>query len=943
MKRCIFLLSVFFIGLIFAVIHKPTVETDILKSVVTQENKLLFDVNRHINSDIIVMFKDESKEKFLNDLTQKHLGQVVSEDFSEYQNIIKTHPKSFLTDDTRNLLQNQNYSELQAKSMRLLYQPLNIPLVAIDKDPYLFVTDYFSNNFSIPDYQTLKIRTTNPKQVIKTAEKYDTYLAGAPVHSYKTAQKSAKQINIFCILATVFVIFMCKYIFGSYRVFAPVILSILFGFGCGYIAVVSVFTQIHILTFVFATTLIGIGVDYSFHYYAAQVKDKLFYKNLTSSMLTTITAFAFLMIPDIPLLRQISVYTIAGLIGVYLFVICISPLFKINPDVRNDIPYIKINKKWFVICITVILLLGAINLKTDDNIKNLYTPDRSLKMAESIYQQSANPKNREISFVITQNEDFVCNYLKQNHIDYVSETKFVPSTAVQKENITLVNNLYKNNDYPDFITKEQRMNLINNYNDIFEYSIPAFRLNNNQKIIMAYDLNLENIPQAEIINVQKDISDLLKNCRKQIEPLIPMLFAGMFLLLFVLYGKKAFNIILPPLIGVCTAISIGQLLGYGINIFSILTVFLIIGFTVDYSIFKASENRDITNVAIFAACISTMFSFILLSFASFKLISTFGVLLWVGILCSYISVCAIFGYKDSKQNWYDVKERSAGVKRLQLSYFIYGHFGRKPLEWIAWWVSLFTYFTSQNLRKSSNKYFEVLYNYTKNPLYKPSFKNCFKRVYSYAISLVDKMEIYANTAHFKFKINNPELEQDLNTGGLFFIFTHVGNIEAMRAFVQNKNHRKVSIFMQQSHCEIFNNFINSLNDNKDVTVFPIEDIGIETVMELKERLNNGEIVFMAGDRLAASGTNKTYGASFLGQKIELPLGTLKFALMLETPIYFISCLKSAEKFIVASEKYSCTDNKNANLLKLENEFVNFFERMTLLVPYQFYHFYDFFD
>ena len=45
--------------------------------------------------------------------------------------------------------------------------------------------------------------------------------------------------------------------------------------------------------------------------------------------------------------------------------------------------------------------------------------------------------------MIRLNEDFVCNYLKQNHIDYVSETKFVPSTAVQKENITLVNNLYK--------------------------------------------------------------------------------------------------------------------------------------------------------------------------------------------------------------------------------------------------------------------------------------------------------------------------------------------------------------------------------------------------------------------------------------------------------------------------------------------------------------------
>ena len=93
--RSVFLLLIFLVGVVFSLIHRPFVETDILKSVVKQENQLLLDINEHTNSDVIVMFKDESKDEFLNVVKTQRLGEIVSQDDTEYQKIIQSHPKSF--------------------------------------------------------------------------------------------------------------------------------------------------------------------------------------------------------------------------------------------------------------------------------------------------------------------------------------------------------------------------------------------------------------------------------------------------------------------------------------------------------------------------------------------------------------------------------------------------------------------------------------------------------------------------------------------------------------------------------------------------------------------------------------------------------------------------------------------------------------------------------
>lgn len=670
MKKAITLILIFFVGLIYVLINKPSFETDILKSIIKEDaqTKVLIDLNKKVNSDISVIFESDDsvelkqeQEKFCKEIVNKKAGDIILTDESSYLSKLNHNPKIFLTYKTRELLKQGKYSDIQNNSLMLLYNPMGIPIVSIEKDPYLFVTDFiqtnFNNSFYMNDkfYSITKVKTQDVGKIISIAKNYNTYLSGTPIHSYKTAKLSSIQINIFCILAVLFVIFLCSYMFSSYKIFFAIMMSILFGFGCGYIGTSLIFNQIHILTMVFATTLIGIGIDYSLHYYSHKTHDKIFYKNLTSSMLTTVIAFALLLIPNINLLNQISVYTIFGLIGVYLFVLFVFPVLPFESgNIKEDYPQIKINKKAFYIITLGLIIIGFSQLKFDDSIKNLYTPNKSLAKAEKINQQLVNPENKDVCFIIVPNqekEEIITDILNKNNVNYISGTKFVPTIERQKENINLVNNLYKNNldKYATFLTKEQISNIKQEKSNIvndFDYS--SFKLDDSRYFILAYDLDksiLGNINDIQIVNIQKDVSENLYKCRKNIEPVIPILFLSLILFLSILYGKKSLKIIIPPILGVLISIAITQIFKIPVNVFTILTGFLIIGFTIDYSIFKSSGGKN-SNIAVLSACASTVFSFFLLIFAGFKLISTLGLMLSVGIIASYISSCVLFDDTD---------------------------------------------------------------------------------------------------------------------------------------------------------------------------------------------------------------------------------------------------------------------------------------------------------
>ena len=299
--------------------------------------------------------------------------------------------------------------------------------------------------------------------------------------------------------------------------------------------------------------------------------------------------------------------------------------------------------------------------------------------------------------------------------------------------------------------------------------------------------------------------------------------------------------------------------------------------------------------------------------------------------------------------WFQIKERSAGKKRLLLSWYIYKLLGKRLVKVIAFCVAFLTFITNKDLRSYTNKYFKILKDYTKDEQYKPSFKNGFKNVLSYAYSLIDKMEVFANRydskkISFAINQNKEELFNDLSKGtGIFFICNHIGNVEVLRTLFYSSEisiKPNLSIFLQKKQCEIFNNFINSISkDFGKIKVYPIEEIDLTTAFEIEDNLKAGEMVFMAGDRMPVNDTQKHLKVSLLNQNVLIPQGAFKFAKALDTTVYFISCLENNNKYDIYLQK--ATDCKD--ITKTQKEFADFTNKMICLAPYQFYNFYDFFE
>ena len=292
--------------------------------------------------------------------------------------------------------------------------------------------------------------------------------------------------------------------------------------------------------------------------------------------------------------------------------------------------------------------------------------------------------------------------------------------------------------------------------------------------------------------------------------------------------------------------------------------------------------------------------------------------------------------------WFQIKEKAAGKKRLLLSWYLYKIFGKNILYFIANCVSFITFITTPQIRFYSKKYLNIVFEHVG---IKSSLINQFKLVNAYAISLVDKFLVYCgdfnkNNLIFDNEQDKTELLKDINQKkGVFFICNHIGNIEVFQAYLNNAKNLgiNINVFMSRAQSKVFNDFLNSVNSDLQIRLFPIDEIGLNTGIELEEELKKGGLVFIAGDRLAENNDKKYISSELFSHKINLPKGTFKLAKLMNVPTYFISAIKVKNKYRIVLKKQNELDEKNSI-----PAYTEFLEKSIKINPFQFFNFYDFF-
>ena len=686
-------LRIFFITILTAIFlilllrNFGGIETNLAKSILPEnivKNSRIIDVADMQSKSVKVIFEsddenslEELKQNFVDEVNKKNFLPA-NLDFLRLLDWYSNSPVNFISPQTRALLLEKNYNAVYEQSLARLYNPAGIPLVEVSKDPFLLLTDFLlSNNLGSKNYyidgkyydsEIFKLNAAQDMQspaianLIKLKNKYsdgknNIYLAGTPVHTYQTSISSSVSINIICFLITVLIIFLTYYYFRSFKILLPIALSIAFGFLAGFAISKTIFNTFHIITFLFGTTLIGIGIDYSYHYIFSENFDKSFVKDLTLSLLSTMMAFSLLYFLKIDILNQIATFTNAGLAAIYIFILTIYPCIKFPKSVRFfKFQFNKKIKISVIIFVIFSIITGLLKVNFDDSLTSLYTPAKNLLKAEKLFNKISNQEGvkgvilavkGESLQKILENEESVTSLLDKKGINYLCISKFIPSIKRQEENETLTKLLYENNlkDYKGILSDKQINLLINEVYKPQGIEIEDFSffkdllLNNNTSIIISFsDFIPEVNKNIEIVDFQGTVSKYLREYRIGFLKILPVIYLLLYFILVLSYGyKQALKMFLPLLISSVFVIAFVSLMGIDLNLFNLLGLLLALGFTVDYSIF-GRKNLVKNETAIFLACITTALSFLLLSFTTFKLISTLALTTSLGVIFNYILI-----------------------------------------------------------------------------------------------------------------------------------------------------------------------------------------------------------------------------------------------------------------------------------------------------------------
>ncbi|MBB2888188.1 MULTISPECIES: MMPL family transporter [Pseudomonas] len=142
--------------------------------------------------------------------------------------------------------------------------------------------------------------------------------------------------------ATVGILLLLLLAFRRWRVvlaFVPVLVGMLFGA----VACVALFGQMHVMTLVLGSSLIGVAVDYPLHYLSKSWSLKPWHSwpalrltlpGLTLSLITSCIGYLALAWTPFPALTQIAVFSAAGLLGAYLSAVCLLPALLKGAQLR---------------------------------------------------------------------------------------------------------------------------------------------------------------------------------------------------------------------------------------------------------------------------------------------------------------------------------------------------------------------------------------------------------------------------------------------------------------------------------------------------------------------------------------------------------------------------------------------------------------------------------
>lgn len=421
------------------------------------------------------------------------------------------------------------------------------------------------------------------------------------------------------------------------------------------------------------------------------------YKAMVLSLMTSLIGYAALGFSDLEALQKVALFSCCGLLMAWLSVVCLGDLALRRPlttDVRVfplivDLlskPLAKIKPALWVMVVTIVILAAVVIITFgrpfNDDPRVFFTAPTELINSEKKVAAVANDYEPGRYLIIHGDDE---NIVQQRHAQLlerintsesfdrsqlVSFLTWVPSIAQQDENYRLQAKLYAErgaaawllddlkSELPftaiqmQYANAEKKRLTPDIVNELIGEALPPFWIQSEKNIVnfvlikkgadtKALEDLVAPIQGVEYVNTLTRTQAALAEQRVSATDLLLLAYALVAILVLVRY--KELNSLWLVAVPVCSSamlIIVSSLLGFDLNLFHVMALFLVLGFGMDYTIFarEITHRQNITLQAILLSALTSLLSFGLLGLSSIPVVASFGVTLLIGNVFNLIGV-----------------------------------------------------------------------------------------------------------------------------------------------------------------------------------------------------------------------------------------------------------------------------------------------------------------
>lgn len=301
--------------------------------------------------------------------------------------------------------------------------------------------------------------------------------SGVPFHSYESSKNAQTEITWISTVSIIIALTLLILVFKTAMPIAATFFSIIMAVISALAMTWTFFGEIHIFTFIFGTSIIGVSIDYAFHFFTdwrfskenpdgKQVRKHIL-KGILLGFMTTELGYIALFVTPFPLLQQMSLFSAAGLASALCTILLLFPSLPKAKKTQSEKVlslaskfsriydwYYKQNKVIriaFALLVSALFVPGLLKLNLHTDLRNLYTLSGELKDSEMLAGRLLNFGSSGNYFIIKgssaedvlQKEEAFAHELESAKKDsvfheYLAVSYFIPSQKKQLDAIATV-------------------------------------------------------------------------------------------------------------------------------------------------------------------------------------------------------------------------------------------------------------------------------------------------------------------------------------------------------------------------------------------------------------------------------------------------------------------------------------------------------------------------